>query len=202
MFAWLLPLAAMPWLQGFFAPEATSERPRGDVITTLAEWRAPDEACVGSAYGGLLLRADVVPGGLPERILASYSQGVFVLDDSHRLLAQAPGFPCEGSADALVAIAVGDVLIGAPVVALAATTGGHAENMTWLTLYRVSPAGELQPVFIGEIERHEEHATYTGTVVIVPGGLVHRDPAGALSFWIYEPTLGRYIEWFTTRPYA
>src|SRR5690606_35476318 len=73
----LLPLAALPWLQGFFAPSAVTERGAAGVVEELAEWRAPVEDCVGSSYGGLELRADVSDARGEERILASYTQGVF-----------------------------------------------------------------------------------------------------------------------------
>lgn len=198
---WTL-LAALPWLQGFFTPEAVSERGVPSVITELAEWRAAPGDCVADSYGGLLLRADVAPTPGRERILASYSQGVFVLDHDRHVLAQATGFSCQGSSDELVAIAAGDAAIGTPLVALAATTGGRAESATYLTLYRVSGGGELQPVFIGEVERHANQQTRTGMVTIIPGGLIFVDPAGTVSLWIYDPEIGRYVEQLTNRPYA
>jgi hypothetical protein len=198
----LAPLAALPWLQGFFAPTGLTETGSRTVIAELAEWQAPIEECVASTYGGMSLDADVVPGDGNETVLASYTQGVFVLDRDRHLLAQAPGFPCEGCADELVAIATGDLSIGVPIIALAATSGGHAESATWLTIYRVSNSGELQPAFIGEVERHDHRTTRTGLVVAIPGGLVYRDPAGSISLWLYDAALGRYIEHLTTRPYA
>ena len=198
---WTL-LAALPWLQGFFTPEAVSERDVPSVIDELAEWRAAPGDCVADSYGGLSLRADVAPTEGRERILASYSQGVFVLDQSRHVLAQATGFSCQGSSDELVAIAAGDAAIGTPLVALAATTGGRAESATYLTLYRVSGGGELQPVFIGEVERHANQQTRTGLVTIIPGGLIFVDPAGTVSLWIYDSQLGRYIVQLTNRPFA
>lgn len=198
----LATLAALPWLQGFFAPQAVTERDSRDVIAQLAEWAPPVEDCVAAAYGGLALRADVTPEEGEERILASYTQGVFVLDRDRHLLAQAQSFPCEGSSDELVALAAGDASIGTPVVALAATSGGRAESITWLTLYRVANSGELQPIFIGEVERHEGDTTRTGVVTLIPGGLVYRDPQGSIGMWTYDPEAGRYIELFSTRPNA
>src|SRR5687767_8745416 len=101
----LAVLAALPWLQGFFAPEAVSERETAGVIAELDEWREPRGHCIADSYGGLALRADVAPTDGRERILASYSQGVFVLGRDRHLLAQATGFACEGSSDQLIAIA-------------------------------------------------------------------------------------------------
>ncbi len=198
----LATLAALPWLQGFFASHGVTERGSRDVIAQLAEWAPPVEDCVAAAYGGLVLRADVTSEEGEELILASYTQGVFVLDRDRHLLAQAQGLPCEGSSDELVALAAGDASIGTPVVALAATSGGRAESITWLTLYRVANSGELQPIFIGEVERHEGDTTRTGVITLIPGGLVHRDPRGSIGMWTYDPEVGRYIELFTTRPNA
>jgi len=175
----LLALVALPWLQGF-QPDAVADHPTPAVAQELAEWRPASEDCVASAYGGLSLDS---PSG---RVLASFSQGVFVLDKDRHLVAQAPGFSCKGSADELVALATGDAWIGTPIVALAATTGGHAESVTWLSLYRVDEGGRLEPVFTGAVERHEGRQTRTGTVTIVPGGLIYRAPEGTTSVWIWD----------------
>jgi len=195
-------LAAMPWLQGFFASHDTSDEGSRDVLPELAEWRDPTENCVANAYGGLSLRADVSEAEGRELVLASYTQGVFVFDQNNHLLAQIQGFPCEGSADELVALSAGDAAIGVPVVVLAATAGGRAENVTWLTMYRVANDGELQPIFTGEVERHAGDTTRTGTVTLVPGGLIYRDTKGSVGLWLYDPALGRYVELFTNRPVA
>ena len=197
----LLPtLAALPWLQGFFAPQGSTEQGSRDVLPQLAEWRDESEDCVASAYGGMSLRADVSAAEGQELVLASYTQGVFVFDHDNHLLAQAQGLPCEGSADELVALAAGDAAIGVPLVVLAATAGGRAESVTQLTMYRVGNGGELQPVFSGEVERHEGRTTRTGTITLVPGGLIYRDPSGSLGLWLYSAELGRYVELFTNRP--
>lgn len=196
------PLAALPWLQGFFAPFASTDETSHDVVAELGEWRQLDEECTAGAYtGGMTLTADLAPS-VPgvERVLASYTQGLVVLDHERHVIAEAAGFECEGSADELVAITAGDAAIDAPVVALAATMGGRGENITMLMLYRVSNGGELQPIFSGEVERHAEKTTRTGVVTLIPGGLVHQDPTGFTSLWIYEPEQGRYIQQLATRP--
>lgn len=198
----LAPLAALPWLQGFFMPQGVADHGSRDVLAELAEWRAPVEDCVASAYGGLSLQADVdgTPGD--EKILASYTQGVFVLGADRHLLGRAPGLSCEGSADELVALAAGDASIGTPVLALAATSGGRAENVTWLSLYRLGDDGTLHPIFVGEVERHAGDTARTGVVTLVPGGLIYRDPGGSVGIWLYDAQRGRYVEEFTTRPSA
>lgn len=181
----LLALVALPWLQGF-QPQAVADHPSRAVAQELSEYRAPDDACVASAYGGL----SVDSGG--GRILASFSQGVFVVDKDRHLVAQSPGFSCNGSADELVALATGDAFIGKPIVALAATTGGRAESITWLSLYVADETGALEPVFTGTVERHEGHETRTGTVTVVPGGLIYHAPEGMTSVWIWDGS--RYVQ--------
>jgi hypothetical protein len=181
----MLALVALPWLQGF-QPQAVADHPSRAVAEELSEYRPTDEDCVASAYGGLSL--DTGNG----RVLASFSQGVFVLDENRQLVAQAPGFDCNGSADELVALAQGDAWIGSPVVALAATTGGRAESVTWLSLYKVSEGGALEPVFTGTVERHEGRQTRTGVVTVIPGGLIYRAPEGTTSVWIWDGK--RYVE--------
>jgi hypothetical protein len=191
----LAPVAALPWLQGFFAPEASTETGRAEVLAELGAWSEADGSCATESYGGLSLTADVstVPG--PERVLASFAQGIVVLDHENHIVALSPGFDCE---DDLVALAAGSGGIAEPLVVLAATSGGHNETMTWLTLYRVANSGELQPVFIGEVERHVDDTTRTGVVTLIPGGLVYRPPSGDSSIWAYDAELGRYVEALTT----
>ena len=181
----MLALVALPWLQGF-QPQSVADHPSRAVTQELSEYRPADEDCPATAYGGLSI--DTGKG----RVLASFSQGVFVLDESRHLVAQAPGFDCNGSADELVALAQGDAWVGTPLVALAVTTGGHAESATWLSLYRVTDGGALEPVFTGTVERHEGRRTTTGVVTIVPGGLIYRAPEGGTSVWIYDGK--RYVE--------
>ncbi|HEX5061925.1 MAG TPA: hypothetical protein VFV99_21300 [Kofleriaceae bacterium] len=196
----LVSFAALPWLQGFFAPTSETEQGSRDVLAELAEWHEPVDDCSASAYGGLEMRADVSASEGQERVLASYTQGVFVFDRDQHLLAQAPAFACAGSSDELVAMAAGDASIGTPVIALAATTGGRATNVTWLTLYRVAGSGELQPVFNGEVERHDGDTARTGVVTLIPGGLIYRDTRGSIGLWLYSTELGRYVELFTSQP--
>jgi hypothetical protein len=196
----LASLAALPWLHGFFAPTASTEEGSHEVVAQLGEWRPADEACIGSSYGGMSLTAELGAGEGEETILASFTQGVVVLDRERHLVAQVPGFECEGTADELVALAVGEAGVGVPLVALAATAGGRAENITWLTLYRLAGSGELQPVFIGEVERHEGEVSRTGVVTIIPGGLVYRAPSGDSSLWVWDAERRRYVEQLASRP--
>ena len=187
MLAVLSSIAALPWLSGF-EPVAVADEPARDVQVELAEWQgAADEHCVASAYGGLRVAAG------DDTVLASYTQGLLVLRGG-QAIARAPGFDCFGSADELVALATGDAELAMPVIAVAATSGGHAENATWLAMYRIGDRGELAPIFTAIVERHAGHQTRTGVVVLFPGGLVYRSPDGGSSLWLYDRDLGRYVE--------
>jgi hypothetical protein len=167
---------ALSWLQGFF------------LAATVSGNSNRVEADLSDAPGN-------------ESVEASYTEGIVVRDAEGHVLAHAPGFAASGgSADDIDALAVGDAQIGTPVVALAATKGGHNESMTWLTLYRVANSGELQPIFIGEVEHHAGRTTRTGTVTLVPGGLVYQPPQGEPSIWLYDESLGRYVQRDQDRP--
>lgn len=167
---------ALPWLQGFFLAATVSSN-ANRVEADLAD----------------------APGN--ETVEASFTEGIVVRDAEGHVLARAPGFsPSGGSADDIDALAVGDAQIGSPVVVLAATKGGHNENLTWLTLYRIANSGELQPIFTGEVERHAGRTTKTGTVTVIPGGLIYQPPVGDGSIWLYDESLGRYVQRDQDRP--
>ena len=154
----LAPLAALPWVHGFFEPEAV-------VDTSMAP----------SSYSSLTLgdvTARFPPGWIP------------------------------GSADQILTVSRGDVLIGEPVVVVATTVGGRTENVTWLSIYRVLDDGTLDPVFEREVEKHRGNQTRSGVITVLPGGLVAQDPDGTISLWIYDAARGCYIEQMVTRPSA
>lgn len=129
-----------------------------------------------------------------QEVHASFDEGITVRDAEGYVLARAPGFERSGgSADAIEGVALGDAQIGSSVVALAATTGGHNESVTWLTLYRVDGSA-LQPIFTGVVERHLGRTTKTGTVTVVPGGVIYQDLKGHSSIWLYDESAGRYVQ--------
>jgi hypothetical protein len=184
---------ALPWLHPFAPAAETSEVTPG-VIARMAAWRAADESCGATAYGGLAVTAEVTaaPAG-PETVLASFTQGVLVLDARARLIASATPLVCAGSADELVGLAVGDAKIGEPVIALAVTTGGHREAATWLVLYRVAD-GVVAPIFAGIVEDFTRDRSRLGDVTLLRGALVYRAPSGVRTLWTYEAAQHRYVE--------
>jgi hypothetical protein len=174
----------LPWLHGFATTAAT------DTIAPAAAQRLAELAGDrdGDGYGGLALATD------DATVLASFQRGVVVVDRAGRVIARAPGFAAEGSADELRAIATGDAMIGAPVIALAINIGGHRESTTSLVLYRAR-GRELHQVFAGAVEEHEGADTWSGSVVVFPGGLVYRAPRDdAARLWLYDARRDRYVE--------
>jgi len=183
---------ALPWLRNFAATaESVAEAPM--LEERMAQWRAPDESCSVAGYGGLALLADVAGGRGAEEVLASFTQGVLVLDAAGKLLASATALECQGSADEIVAIAAGDAHIDGPVIALAVTTGGYRASTTWLVLYRVI-GGVVAPVFSGAVEEHVDGRTRSGEVTLLPGALEYRAPSGKRTLWTYSAEQGRYGE--------
>lgn len=181
----------LPWLHNF-SPVAEASEATPSVIARMAEWRAADPSCSATAYGGLGILAEVAPAPGIETVLASFTQGVLVLDAKATLLASAAPLVCQGSADELEALAAGDAGIGEPVIALAAKAGGHRVSATWLVLYRVAD-GVLAPIFAAIVEDHTGDRTRVGEVTLLPGALVYRAPSGGRTLWTYDDDEHRYV---------
>lgn len=183
---------ALPWVHQF-APAAETSEANPSVIARMAQWRAADPSCSATAYGGLAVTAEVAAEAAgPETVLASFTQGVLVFDAKARLIASAMPLSCEGSADELVGLAVGDAHVGEPVIALAATMGGHREAATWLVLYRVAD-GVVAPIFAGVVEDYTSDQSRIGDVTLLAGALVYRAPSGVRTLWIYDTAEHRYV---------
>jgi hypothetical protein len=149
----------------------------------------------------LAIMADVAGGRGAEEVLASFTQGVLVLDANGKLMASATAPKCQGSADEIEAIAAGDAHIDGPVIAMAVTTGGHREAATWLVLYRVI-GGVVEPVFSGAVEEYVGDQTRIGAVTLLPGALLYLAPSGAETLWTYSAEQGRYTELVLVAPGA
>src|SRR5262249_6762012 len=111
---------ALPWLHNFAATAESGVAMPG-TVARMNRWRPADTDCSGASYGGLSIVADVAEARGTEEVLASYTQGVLVIDANGRLIASATAPACRGSADEIEAIAAGDAQIGRPVIAMAMT---------------------------------------------------------------------------------
>lgn len=183
------PPPAMPWIHGMTRVAA------GAIQTTEATRRMSLLAAVSpeDQGGAIELRADLTGDGAVETVLASYSGGVLMVDRGGRVAARAAGRDAEGSADDLLAIAVGDIQIGAPALLVATQSGGHRESTVTLAVYRPSN-GALRAMFAAPIERHIGDATQAGAVLFVRDGLWYRAPdADAQTYWVLDRRRGAYV---------
>ncbi|MGE0395304.1 MAG: hypothetical protein AB7T06_01155 [Kofleriaceae bacterium] len=172
---------SMPWLANLDdAVIASSDEP----ASTLPLELDPVAGCEPPAYGGITLTADLGPPNGRETVVGSYAGGIIVVGSEGQRIATLSGYPCAGTADELEAMAVGRAW-NERVLALVVTSGGRREASTWLGLYRLGATG-LELLFSGAVEHYEDGVVRTGLVTIVPGGLIHRDPNGDITWWGFE----------------
>lgn len=170
----------MPWVSGFVATAAS------DVETPEAGQH------LAAVLGGDAREAISVPASFGT-VLASYEQGMAVLDAHGGLIARAPAFPFEGSADDLVAIATGDAQLDGPVILLAITRGGHRESATSLVVYQLTGTSQLDDIFEATLEERDGDETTTGTLTFVAHGLLYKSPRGSLQRWSFDSSRRRYV---------
>jgi hypothetical protein len=166
-----------PWLPGFIPSQLATER-SSDAAERLAIVDQRTDHC--ATWDAHELQADVSPAAGEETVLASLATGVVVVDARGRRIASAPLGECGGSADEIVALAVGDAWIGVPVIAVVSATGGHRESQTALTLFRVD-GPRLVTVFSGLLETRDGDDLETGAAVLAPGAILYRPPGGPLT---------------------
>ncbi len=165
------------WLPGLAARTVSTER-SADAVDRLAPMAEDRVRC--PVVDAQEVTADLAPAPGDERVLASISTGVVILDADGRRIASAPLGPCGGSADAIVALAVGDAWIGAPVIAVVSSTGGHRESETTLGIYLLDGRA-LVPLFSEPLELRDSQDLWTGAATLVPGAIVYRAPTGETS---------------------
>lgn len=165
------PAPSLPWVTGL-ATTAASD------VETSAD---------GDGYGALSIATS------SGTIVASYQQGVAVVDRRDHVIARAPGFEIEGSADDLVALAAGDAQLDKPVIVLAVVSGGHRESTTSLVVYQLGEHGRLDRLFDAPIEERDGDQTASGALTFVPHGLLYRSPNGPLERWSFDASRRRYV---------
>ncbi|HUJ58248.1 MAG TPA: hypothetical protein VLX92_07140 [Kofleriaceae bacterium] len=174
---------SLPWVSGFTTTASgdTESLPAAQRLAAVTGTR--DEA----GYGAIAVSTG------SGAILASYHDGVAVLDSNDRLVARAPGFDVEGSADDLVALATGDAKLDAPVIVLAVTRGGHRVSTTSIVVYQVGADEQLDQLFAGAIEERDGDQTRSGSLAFFPHGLMYRPPGGGFQRWTFDPTARKYV---------
>lgn len=185
---------SIPWLHGLANPVST-DRASDEVARRIDTWSRfsdVDPECSTGTYPGMAIEADVAGDAGVETIMVSLSHGIVVTDREGAMITETPGYHCEGTADELEAIAAGDAF-GARTIAIAATTGGHRESSTWVTLFRVD-GRRLDPVFTGTVEERRGDGVKRGGVFLLPNALVYRHPRGTPSVWIYNSDARAYVQ--------
>lgn len=175
----------MPWLFGL--DNAISS-------TGLTSQRSPPEPagedCGAGAAREIEIVADVAPARGNENIVATYAGGIAVFDREGGLIAKTPGYSCEGSQDELEVVAVGTAH-GRRVLAIAATSGGRRETVTWLSLFHTGAT--LEPVFTAIVEQRADLRVERGWVYLLPGALLYERPGGTPRLWTLDPGSSIYI---------
>ena len=182
------PPAEMPWLYGFRATAIT------DQPTETAARHAVERGGAEAAYGALELHGDVTGDNEPETVLVSYQLGVVVVDSHDHVIARRGPFETSGSADSIVAVAIGDVGLNGPVLAVASQAGGHRESTVTLSLLRIADHGAFATELEQPIETHTGDDIHAGALVFAPGGLTYRAPeTGTTMRFVFDPKRSRYI---------
>jgi hypothetical protein len=147
----------------------------------------PPPGCGAGAMTTYEVVADVARSPGPETVTATLTGGLAVYDVEHHLIATAPGYECEGSADEIVALATGSAF-GEPTIALAVRQGGHRHDDVTLALFRIGATPRLEPAFTVAIEERDDDDVQRGGVWVLPDGLLYRGPGTRpLTLWHFDP---------------
>jgi hypothetical protein len=177
------PSPALPWIHGL-ASTASNDVEAPEIAERMAGLVGTRD---NGGYGGI----GVTFGD--GSVLASFHQGVIVLDGKDLVIGRAPGFDPMGSADDLLAVAVGDAGLDKPVIVVAVTRGGHRENTTSIVVFQTGRQSQLQRIFDAPVEEHDGDQTFTGSLVFVSQGLVYQRPRGSVERWRFDSSRHRYV---------
>jgi hypothetical protein len=182
-----------PWLYGLdgvvsstSAPPVASPRDATGLDAEL------EPGCAAATGRSIELSAPLLASAGRGTVVASYRGGIVVFDPEHRVVATAPGYRCEGSADELEVVAFGHAW-GAPTLAIVASSGGHHTAVRWVGLFRIGPDRRLDPTFAAAVEIREGERVERGAIIMLPDGLLYRRPGGAASLWRFDPVARAYV---------
>jgi hypothetical protein len=184
-------LPEAPWLHGL-TDAVASDQGSPETMRRLGDFQDLEPGCGADAYRGIELVADVAPAPGRERIVASHAQGVFVYDTEDQLVAWSPGYRCDGSADAIEALAAGDAY-GHRTIVVVGTSGGHTEHDTWVGLFRIGSDARLEPAFAADVEHHRGDEVSRGLIALLPSSLVYVTPEGGAALYVYDPVARAYL---------
>lgn len=147
-----------------------------------------------SSYAGVSVTAELAPSEGDEVVQATVSD-VVVRSANGATLAEAIAYEPVGSADEVVAVRITDGYIGGPLVVVTTTLGGRRESTTLVTVYRFDRTTRaLDAVFTGATVDVDGDARGEGTLVILPGFILHRAPYAELArLYGYDATTRQYV---------
>jgi hypothetical protein len=163
----------LPWLPGLAVVAATETAAPMDVDL--------DDDCPGGSLDVMALGADVVPGLRRETVLASVAHGVVVIDHEDQVVTSSRPIPCGGSADTILALAIGDAGLVKPVIVVVAEVGGRAESTTWLAILQVSRR-KLRTLFAGPIAMRDGDEFRRGKIAVTNGVVAYQPIDGPATF--------------------
>jgi hypothetical protein len=181
----------VPWLYGMSSFVA-ADRASRSATQLLQEHSTPEPDCAAGAYQAVELVADVLPRAGSETVLASYANGVVVLDGERHLVASTAGYRCEGSADEIEIVGSGHAY-GDQTLVVVGKNGGHREYATWVGLFRVGDDKRLDAVFTATVEEHRGSNVRKGALYMLPGSLIYQSPGGKPALHVYDPVGRAYL---------
>ena len=119
---------------------------------------------------------------------------VSLVDAKGTVIASLPAFEPEGSRDEVLGIRiVPQAYVGAPLIAVTTTVGGHRESATYTALYRVQDR-RVDCLFVGPVEEVADETVVSGSLLVFPGTLLYRAPHAELATsLVFDKAARRYV---------
>jgi len=144
------------------------------------------------SYEGVEITADVAPNEGRETVRATVAE-VTIRDARGALIATIPAYEPQGSRDEVLGIRISEGYVGAPLIGVTTTVGGHRESTTWLALYSVHGT-QVERLFAAPIEEAEDQSVASGTLLVFPGGLLYRAPrVERPTLYSFDASTYRYV---------
>jgi hypothetical protein len=151
-----------------------------------------NENNAADSYEGVEITGDVAPSEGRETVRATIAE-VTVRDARGALIASIPAYEPQGSRDEVLGIRISEGYVGAPLIAVTTTIGGHRESTTYVALYSVHDK-QVERMFGGAIEVAEDESVAAGTLLVFPGALLYRAPrAEQPTLYGYDASTHRYV---------
>lgn len=161
------------------------------LVASCVDLSSSENTAVDS-YEGVEITGDVAPNEGRETVRATVAE-VTIRDARGALIASIPAFEPQGSRDEVLGIRISEGYVGAPLIGVTTTVGGHRESTTWLALYSIQDK-QVERLFAAPIEVAEDQAVASGTLLVFPGALLYRAPrAEQPTLFGYDASTHRYV---------